>query len=168
MWGRLSGVATPTIRPATLSDEPALARINWRTWSPISEITPRPVPETPFFGESTRPEQCLIAEFDGQSVGYVRLVQPIPVASVAHVRQIQGLAVETHVRGRGIGGALLEAAVAETRRQGANRLTLRVLATNTNARRLYERMGFVVEGVLRGEFHIDGAYVDDILMARGV
>ena len=37
---------------------------------------------------------------------------------------------------------------------------------NPGARRLYERAGFVVEGVLRGEFVLDGVPVDDVLMAR--
>jgi len=35
-------------------------------------------------------------------------------------------------------------------------------------RRLYESCGFVVEGVLRGEFHVDGRDVDDVLMARAL
>lgn len=47
-------------------------------------------------------------------------------------------------------------------------MTLRVLGHNTGARRVYERCGFVVEGVLRGEFRIDGQDVDDILMARSL
>ena len=52
-----------------------------------------------------------------------------------------------------------------------NRLTgeaenfVRVLAHNEAAVRLYEQAGFVVEGVLRGEFFLDGQYVDDTLMA---
>ncbi|MEU2632635.1 GNAT family protein, partial [Kitasatospora sp. NPDC007106] len=49
---------------------------------------------------------------------------------------------------------------------GARRITLRVLGHNTPARRLYERCGFTVEGVLREEFLLDGAYVDDVWMGR--
>jgi RimJ/RimL family protein N-acetyltransferase len=46
-------------------------------------------------------------------------------------------------------------------------MTLRVFAPNARARRLYERLGFEVEGVLRGEFRVaDGTLVDDVLMAR--
>ncbi|EOD64089.1 GNAT family N-acetyltransferase, partial [Amycolatopsis vancoresmycina] len=63
---------------------------------------------------------------------------------------------------------LVEAAVAEARRRGARKVTLRVLGPNAGARRVYERCGFVVEGVLRGEFRIDGADVDDVLMARSL
>ena len=40
-----------------------------------------------------------------------------------------------------------------------------MLTRNEAALRLYERCGFVVEGVLRGEFFLDGVYVDDLLMA---
>jgi RimJ/RimL family protein N-acetyltransferase len=40
-----------------------------------------------------------------------------------------------------------------------------VLATNAGARRLYERHGFEVEGTHREAFLLEGAYVDDLLMA---
>ena len=40
-----------------------------------------------------------------------------------------------------------------------------MLGPDTGARRVYEQCGFVVEGVLRGEFRIDGADVDDILLS---
>lgn len=53
-------------------------------------------------------------------------------------------------------------------RQGAVRVTLRVLGHNTPARRLYEAAGFTVEGVLPGEFLLDGVHVDDVCMGRGV
>jgi RimJ/RimL family protein N-acetyltransferase len=33
---------------------------------------------------------------------------------------------------------------------------------------VYTAAGFVVEGVLREEFHLDGGYVDDVLMARNL
>ncbi|MYX40122.1 GNAT family N-acetyltransferase, partial [Streptomyces sp. SID89] len=62
--------------------------------------------------------------------------------------------------------ALLRAAREEARRQGARRITLRVLGHNTPARRLYESEGYAVEGVLPGEFLLEGAYVDDVLMGR--
>jgi RimJ/RimL family protein N-acetyltransferase len=42
-----------------------------------------------------------------------------------------------------------------------------VFAPNERARRLYERLGFEIEGVLRREFMVgDQEYVDDVLMAR--
>ncbi|RAY16012.1 GNAT family N-acetyltransferase [Actinomadura craniellae] len=128
---------------------------------------PRPRPGARFFGPNHSPDQFLVAT-RRKVIGYVRLVQPTPYPSGAHVRQIQGLAVDPAEQGRGVGRALLEAACAEAARQGAWRVTLRVLSGNTSARRLYESAGFVVEGVLSAEFHIEGSYVDDVLMARRV
>jgi RimJ/RimL family protein N-acetyltransferase len=60
---------------------------------------------------------------------------------------------------------LVEAAVTHAAGRGARKVTLRVLGPNEGARRLYERCGFVVEGVLRGEFELAGRLVDDVLMA---
>ncbi|MGI8328984.1 GNAT family N-acetyltransferase [Actinomadura scrupuli] len=154
------------IRPAVRSDEAALTELDRRTWAPDNAITPKPEKGSAFFDHWHLPDQFLVAERDGRLIGFVRLVQAVPVPSGAHVRQIQGLAVDPAERRRGLGRTLLDAALDEARRQGALRITLRVLSVNTKARRLYESMGFVVEGVLPGEFFLDGTFVDDILMGR--
>jgi ribosomal protein S18 acetylase RimI-like enzyme len=92
--------------------------------------------------------------------------QPIALAAHEHVLEVSGLAVHPkHQRAR-IGRRLLERAVQEAHDRGARKLALRVLSPNTAARRLYEATGFIVEGILRDEFLLDGRYVDDILMAR--
>jgi len=158
------------IRPARSSDEAELGELDRAAWSPLHAVTPRPQPPyDPFFDQNHRPDQILVAEdADGAVVGYIRLVPPTPLACNRHVRQIQGLAVGDRARGRGVGRALLRAACDEARRQGALRITLRVLAHNTPARALYEAEGFVVEGILPGEFHLDGRYVDDVLMGRSL
>ncbi|NUS12914.1 MAG: GNAT family N-acetyltransferase, partial [Streptomyces sp.] len=121
-------------------------------------------PYEPFYSERFGPRDHLVAEIDGEVVGYIRLGCPTPLACNAHVRQIQGLVVADEARGAGVGRALLRAVREEARRHGARRLTLRVLGHNTPARTLYETEGFAVEGVLPGEFLLDGAYVDDVLM----
>ncbi|GHE88722.1 N-acetyltransferase [Streptomyces spiralis] len=155
------------IRPATPDDEDPLARLDRATWSTLHSVQPRPQPPyEPFFTERSGPDEILVAELDGAVVGYIRLGLATPLASNAHVRQIRGLAVADEARGAGVGRALLRAAVAEARRQGARRLSLRVLGHNTAARKLYESEGFVVEGVQPEEFLLDGAYVDDVLMGR--
>lgn len=155
-----------TIRPATLDDEDALAALDRATWSWQSSPGPAPPPGTPFFGDRTHPEDVLVAVAGGAVAGYVRVGAPTSVPSNRHVLAITGLAVDPGRRGQGIGRALLDAAAREAAASGARRLTLRVLAPNATARALYERAGFVVEGVLREEFHLDGRYVDDVLMAR--
>lgn len=88
-----------------------------------------------------------------------------PLLAHRHVREIGGLAVDPAHQGVGVGRRLVEAAVQECGRLGARRVTLRVLGHNIAARRLYDRCGFVPEGVLRAEFLLEGRYVDDVLMA---
>ncbi|MBB5933385.1 GNAT family N-acetyltransferase [Streptomyces zagrosensis] len=158
-----------TVRLARSADGAALGALDRRAWSRLHSVQPRPTPPyAPFFDAQHPPAQHLVAEVDGRVAGYIRLLPPTPLAANAHVRQIQGLAVDEWARGRGVGRGLLHAACAEARRQGAVRLTLRVLGHNTPARRLYEAAGFAVEGVLAGEFLLEGAYVDDVLMGRSL
>ncbi|MET8726421.1 MULTISPECIES: GNAT family N-acetyltransferase [Streptomyces] len=162
------------VRPAVPADDDALAELDRSTWSTLHAVLPRPVPPyEPFFDEGHGPEDFLVVEAetpDGRAgiAGYIRLVPPTPLASNAHVRQIRGLAVATWARGAGVGRTLVRAACAEARRQGANRITLRVLGHNTPARALYASEGFAVEGVLPGEFFLNGAYVDDVCMGRSL
>ncbi|OIK29396.1 GNAT family N-acetyltransferase [Streptomyces malaysiense] len=159
----------PRIRPATPADEEPLAHLDRVTWSTLHAVTPRPEPPyPPLFDERHRPGDFLVAELDGHIAGYVRLAQMIPLPAHAHVLTIQGFVVAEEARGRGLGRALIRAAVAEARARGARRLNLRVLGHNTPARRLYETEGFAVEGVLPGEFLLDGGYVDDISMGRAL
>ncbi len=159
----------PYIRTALPDDEEELAVLDRVTWSPLHAVMPEPQPPyPPFFGERHAPEDHLVAELGRRIVGYVRLGFPTPLAANAHVRQIQGLAVAEEARGRGVGRALIRAAVEEARRRGARRLTLRVLGHNTPARGLYASEGFVVEGVLPEEFYLDGRYVDDVFMGRAL
>jgi len=155
-----------TIRPARDEDGPVLAELDRAGWSWASEVTPRRAEGTPMFDEHCPPDGFLVAELGGRVVGYVRHVAPTPLAANRHVRQIQGLQVAAAARGRGVGQALVEAVCAAARARGARRMTLRVLGHNAPARRLYERCGFRVEGVLPEEFLLDGAYVDDVLMGR--
>jgi RimJ/RimL family protein N-acetyltransferase len=157
----------PQIRHATPDDEDGLGRLDRAAWSTLHAVQPRPRPPyEPFYSERFGPRDHLVAELGGRIAGYVRLGFPTPLACNAHVRQILGFVVAEDARGTGVGRALLRAVQEEARRQGARRITLRVLGHNTPARRLYESEGFVVEGVLREEFLLDGTYVDDVLMGR--
>ncbi|MFI8965170.1 GNAT family N-acetyltransferase [Streptomyces sp. NPDC053493] len=164
-----AGRGAPRIREAVAGDEGGLAELDRSTWSTLHAVQPEPGPGQPFFDERHLPEHYLVAEDEDVGVvAYLRLVPPTPLACHAHVRQIQGLAVAASARGRGVARALLRAAADRAREQGATRLTLRVLGHNAPARALYAAEGFAVEGVLPGEFLLDGVYVDDVLMGRSL
>ena len=156
------------MRGARQQDAPALARIDLATWT--TAVSPAPPPAEPstyaFFDERTTPDAVLVAEVDGVVVGWAK-VQPVsPLTSQGHVSEIRGLAVDPSYQGSGVGRELVEAVARRCRQRGTRKLSLRVLGPNVVARRLYDGCGFVVEGVLRGEFLLDGQYVDDVLMAR--
>ena len=162
-------MSEPNIRIALPDDDEELGALDRATWSHLHSVMPRPQPPyAPFFDERHTPGDHLVAELDRRIVGYIRLGFPSELACNAHVRQIRGLAVADEARGKGVGRALVRAAVEEARRRGARRLTLRVLGYNTPARKLYEAEGFVVEGVLPEEFLLDGKYVDDVFMGRSL
>jgi len=156
------------VRQASESDGPVLARIDLATWTPA--VSPAPPPTDAggylFFGDRTKPSDVLVAELDGEVVGWVKVQSASPLASHAHVLKIGGLAVDPTHQGVGVGRRLVEAAVQECSRLGARKVTLRVLGHNVGARRLYERCGFLPEGVLWGEFLLEDRLVDDVLMAR--
>ena len=57
-----------------------------------------------------------------------------------------GMAVAREWRGRGVGSALLAAAIEWAREQGLHKLSLGVFAHNAAAIGLYRKFGFVVEG----------------------
>jgi ribosomal protein S18 acetylase RimI-like enzyme len=155
-----------TVRTAQAADDAALAALDHRCWAIEHEVMPRRNEHAPFFSDRTEMSDVLVAEIDGEIAGWTKLAHPTPVASNAHVQQIQGLAVDPRWRRRGVGRALIDAACDLARSRGARRITLRVLGTNPGARQLYETAGFVVEGVLPGEFYLGGKYVDDIFMGR--
>jgi ribosomal protein S18 acetylase RimI-like enzyme len=156
------------VRKARADDGGTLAAIDRATWAETTSPAPFPAGGWAFFKEGDDPGDVLVAELDGEVAGYVRLGRATPLPASDHVVVVNGFAVDPARQRQGVGRALLEAALRETAARGARRLTLRVLAPNTAARRLYESCGFRVEGVLKGEFHLGGRDVDDVLMAREV
>ena len=77
-----------------------------------------------------------------------------------------GMSVDASYRGQGVGRRLLERGIAEARSwPGFCRLELGVTPWNTRAIELYERLGFVHEGVKRKAINLRGEPEDDLLMA---
>ena len=78
---------------------------------------------------------------------------------------ILGIGVVPQARHKGLGARLLEATLAKAHSKGMTRIELTVRADNLNAKALYERFGFVVEGLQRQCFLVDGEYHDAYAMA---
>ena len=76
----------------------------------------------------------------GEVAGYVVAWTAADEAEIANVAVAPGL------RGRGVGARLLDAALAEVSRRGAEAVYLEVRESNTAARRLYASRGFEAVG----------------------
>jgi ribosomal-protein-alanine N-acetyltransferase len=93
----------------------------------------------------------LVARENGFVVGYGGVWV---ILDEAHVTT---LAVDQNHRRRGIATELLKALIDQSRRMGAQRISLEVRPSNSGARRLYENLGFSVKGVRkRYYFNEDG------------
>jgi RimJ/RimL family protein N-acetyltransferase len=80
-----------------------------------------------------------------------------------------GISVTESFTGSGIGRAFLEMLIEWAERSGVIRkLNLRTRVDNLGAIRLYERLGWVVEGRVTRDQGIDGTYTDTLFMGRPV
>ena len=89
--------------------------------------------------QTVREGVALIAEDDGRAVGFVFCVLGERGRKTAHVTDIY---VRPEARSQGIGRELLAALIEPAGEAGLAHLSLEVLVDNTEARRLYERLGF--------------------------
>lgn len=87
-----------------------------------------------------------------------------PFPSHAHAGAL-GMGIIPSYRGQGLGRRLIEATLQAARDVGIERVELSVHADNERAIALYERVGFVREGLARRSVRIDGRYKDAIHMA---
>jgi RimJ/RimL family protein N-acetyltransferase len=76
-----------------------------------------------------------------------------------------GMGVRKNFRERGIGTRLIDEAIRKVKEKGLERIELEVFGSNTPAIKLYEKKGFVVEGVKKKARKLDGIYDDMIQMA---
>ncbi|MEO1491274.1 MAG: GNAT family N-acetyltransferase [Pseudomonadota bacterium] len=106
----------------------------------------------------------VIAEGEGRAVGFIRLLRH--EGRMSHVGDLF-LAVHDNWHGRGIGRALMKAALdVADNWMGLVRLQLEVFTGNAAAIRLYESLGFQTEGRARAGTICNGEFVDHFYMAR--
>ena len=113
-------------------------------------------------------DRLLVAELDGRVVGNLGLHnhQQAQNPRRRHIGYL-GMAVHDAWHGRGVGSALMTAAIdlADNWMQ-LKRLELTVFTDNVAALALYKKFGFEIEGTLRMYAFRNGEYVDAHTMAR--
>ena len=118
-----------------------------------------------FVQENVEQSYAQYVALDGEKVIGWADILPIDHPTMKHVGGL-GMGVVAEYRGRGIGRKLLESAMQHAWESGLKRLELEVFADNRAAIHLYEKHGYVQEGVKRYARLIDGEYQDIVVMAQ--
>lgn len=153
---------TVTVRPMEPGDLPAATAI----WNqvvedgiafPQMETLDLPAAEA-FFGQQ---DLTAVAELDGQIVG-MYILHPNNVGRCGHICNAS-YAVDRTMRGHGIGRALVTDCLRRGKELGYRVLQFNaVVATNTTARKLYEKLGFRQLGTIPGGFLMPDGHYEDI------
>jgi [ribosomal protein S18]-alanine N-acetyltransferase len=149
---------TATIGPATLHDTEQVAAIECAVFAdPWAANSFRALPGDPrvFFACARVPV--------GAPGAAARVLGYVVAIFAADEGEIANLAVAGEAQGQGIGGRLLDAALAEAERRRAKVLYLEVRESNQAARSLYRSRGFEQAGRRRGYYQRP---VEDALLLR--
>ena len=106
----------------------------------------------------------VVAVENKRIVGWADFV-PEEKESLRHSAHL-GMGVVQEFRGNGIGKALLESVYESAMEYGFERLELEVFSNNERAIKLYEKFGFVLEGIKVNARKIDGEYQNAHIMAK--
>jgi ribosomal protein S18 acetylase RimI-like enzyme len=154
-----------TIRPATINDAEALARLHVRSWQWAyrgqlpDEYLDR-MPETMDRRIEARRAQLTdlppdhrwwIAEQAGQMVGFAVTEPSRDADALPSTGELSLIYLEQDAAGKGIGRALFAHAVEDLRQRGYAQAILWVLETNARARRFYEAAGWQADGASKTE-----------------
>jgi len=139
---------------------------------PVMEINMKTLPEhySDYFYESLLvelPEAFLVAEINGKHTGYIMCKTEYGFSNFRKLGFVKkghlvSVAVLEEFRGKGYGRALVEESLKGVKSKKCDEFYLEVRCSNTDAVRLYEKMGFVIKHRLKA-YYRDGE--DSYLMS---
>lgn len=102
---------------------------------------------------------------NGTSVGMFKLFPWTHRSS--HIAYLGGLAIHPDYAGKGSGLKMMKEIIELANQQGYKRVELSVAKENLRAIKLYKKVGFEVEGVLRKYTYLkqEGRFLDELLMS---
>ena len=153
------------LRDLRPDDWPEVARIfeeGIRTGNATFETE---VPSWEAWDATHLPAHRLVAERDGQVVGWIALVPVSPRECYAGVAEVSAYVGE-EARGKGVGSALLAAVIDSSERAGIWTLQTGVFPENDVSLRLLQRFGFRVVGTRERIGRLHGVWRDVVLVER--
>ena len=151
------------LRPLLAEDWPAAAEIYWDGMRSGLATFETEVPSWEEWDAAHHPDHRLVAELDGEVVGWAAL------APVSGRRCYAGVAensvyVAPEARGRGVGRQLLEALIAGARASGLWTIQCSIFPENRASLVLHERCGFRVVGTRDRIAKRDGIWRDTVFL----
>jgi ribosomal protein S18 acetylase RimI-like enzyme len=161
------------IRPTTLADAPAVCALHRATAAAPGGLAREPDEIGLGWIEQVLSQALrggvAIGAWDGGDLVAELHAPRMGPRQFAHVLSDLTIAVHPDRQGEGLGARLFEALFAEAARlkPKVERIELMVREGNAGAIRLYERMGFVVDGRFEGRVRLpDGALEADLAMGK--
>ena len=145
------------IRPARDDDRLALAVLFAAVAEERDGIATEPPVDVEARAKSWSIDETFVA------VAREELIGSVVVEPSRHGFGEIGMAVAREWRGRGVGSALLSAAIEWARDRGLHKLSLGVFAHNTAAIELYRKFGFVEEGRLIKQYRRESGELWDAI-----
>ena len=156
------------VRPIELGDAAGIQAL--RTMRGVREnilgiASERYVDSENFIKNLTSDDHTLVAEVETRIVGCAGL----SVSGRPRTRHVGGIGIMVHAdyQGQGVGTALMEALLdLADNWLMLKRVELCVFTENERAVKLYQRLGFVIEGTKKFAAARHGIYADEYMMAR--
>ncbi len=119
----------------------------------------------PIFEDLRQKNQLFIFEQNNEKIGMFKLYGL--TYRTSHIAYLGGLAISPDFWGSGLGEKMLYEIIALAKVKGFWRIELSVAVENKKAMALYEKVGFVKEGILRNYTYLksENRFLDECLMS---
>jgi len=119
----------------------------------------------PVYQELIDKEVKFIYSENQQDVGMFKF---IPLTHrTAHIAYLGGVGIHPDFAGKGYGAKMMAQVINHATKQGFKRIELSTYVSNEKAIGLYEKAGFVKEGIMRKFAYLknENTYIDEVLMS---
>lgn len=106
----------------------------------------------------------LVAEINNKLIGYIS-AEKGALNRIAHSAYIV-VGILKDYRGKGVGTEFFKQLDIWAESKNITRLELTVICENEIAKHLYEKSGFIIEGIKHKSILVDGNYLDEFYMAK--
>jgi RimJ/RimL family protein N-acetyltransferase len=156
------------LRPATTDDAAQIVKAVeniLKIGSYIQKESARTVNEEKnFIKEMKKLDNMYVTvELENKIVGIARVIRG-ELEMKRHTGLFRTWLIES-AQGNGIGSQIMDYTLDWCRNHGLHKLCLTVFASNDLAFKLYERYGFIQEGIQKEQVKVNGQYDDEIFMA---